>query len=251
MLLLLLPELFPNLTRTELVEFNLTDLFEIRTGIIEDKYSNAVQDNPDLTNKISFLRLSSFNDMNGLIDFDNLGSKKQKSDSNRINTSPENIASKKENEKIPANRLLDKHDFLISTRGIPKGYSLLKSYTIKDIYAVATHHFISLRPRMKLLNMHVPFLHLMLEVMVKMQLRQLFNVRKVQEEGKIASFNSIKINDLSSIKISIPTDMLEQVRLFNEYNILQENLRKAQIKEEEFENQFNEFINFKFPTMNK
>jgi hypothetical protein len=139
---------------------------------------------------------------------------------------------------IKENRILKPHDFLISIRGEPIGYSLLKMDEIKSYNIVSSHYFVKLTPRYPG-KFNIEYLHIILDQFTKHKLVDLFQElqENKKETGKsYASFNSFSVDELKSMKIKYHSHIEKQNEIAE--------LFRAQFEKWHFQNMiFNQFEN--------
>ena len=145
-MLFLAPLYWPN----KVVLKSLHELFELFTGVNEDKYGSEIQIEGEIK-KITLLRLSSINEKeNNTI--------KSKNELEELERDLREMRNKKKgNEYSPMAKaviadekfLLSKNDYLITTRGEVRVVNLKVTFENHDIpnEVVPTQHFICLRPR--------------------------------------------------------------------------------------------------------
>jgi hypothetical protein len=200
----------------------LGDLFDVNMGIIEDRYQKMTKEGSDVyvlnlksfTNNDSVKETQFINryDQYNLLDFKKVLSTKGKSDKNSVT-----FLEDAEKPFISEKKLLTKNDYLITIRGQPKGYSILRSYENKEFKGrfpniVATNHFVRLRPKI-VLDMHIPYLHLLLDSIVENQLRNLFEQKKenLPKDKKYGVFNSFSVEELKEMQITFSRDVNQQI----------------------------------------
>lgn len=212
----------------------LGNLFDIRLGLIEDRYLHLTRENKQ---PVYFITAKSFTDVPNkkrediylsnsleqlkqldpewtkLINNNDLAKKNQLKDLDEKGIIDENKSYIKES------RLLKNHDFLISIRGEPNGYSLLNIAEIEKYNFVPSHYFVRLNPRYPG-NFHMEYLHLIIEQFIKHKLVESFeNMRnKTKEMGKsYATFNSFSIEELKEETIRYHSSIEQQMEITAEY----------------------------------
>ncbi|MFN6373922.1 MAG: hypothetical protein ACK4YD_02035 [Chitinophagia bacterium] len=248
-----------NEEETDLPEADKTDtlenLFDIRLGLIEDRYLHLTKEKQE---PIYFITAKSFA---------NVPEKERVKDYNdsklielrQVKTllsswikKLENGILKAENDKkdrdemgnllsektyIKEKRLLEKEDFLIAIRGEPRGYSMFHLQDVFENYNIVyTHYFVRLRPRDNF-GFDTEYIHLILEQLTKRKLVEEF--RKILADKGLksyASFNSISIDRLRSTKIKYHPEKETQIKIIerykNEYDKTQkQNLNFYQLEE--------------------
>jgi hypothetical protein len=232
----------------------LDNLFDIRLGLIEDRYLHLTKEKEE---PVYFITAKSFA---------NIPEKEREKDYNdskllelrQVKTllkkwidKLDNGTLKGENDKkdrdekdkllsektlIKEKRLLGKEDFLISIRGEPRGYSMFHLEDVLEKYNIVyTHYFVRLRPRENF-EFDTEYIHLILEQLTKRKLVEEF--RKILEDKGLksyASFNSISIDRLRSTEIKYHSDKEIQIKIAekykNEYEKTQiQNLRFFQLE---------------------
>ena len=227
-------------------KFHLKDLFDISLGIIPDRkkyYSNdeepiyllnlgaAIDDN----SKKSFLNINRFEDLNRL----NFNEVKK-----NLFVSDDTSTAKK--QYIPQSRILGPTDYIISIRGRPKGFSMLKSINETEIKVAVTNHFIKLTPRLPYQNMSIEYLHLLLDIIVEQFISEKFTEKKLEEENigkKYSNFNSFNVQSIRDTIITIPVSKQDQVDIYNTFMKNYNNLLEESMKIEKFRTEvYNETI---------
>ena len=201
--------------------YTIHDLFDVNLGLIEDRYLKLTKNDNE---PIMFLRLSSFIDdetrksklyLNtyeklNIIDMKAVISKHKEYEEKNLDNSKKGF--------IPDQKVLKDVDYLISLRGRPKGYSMLKSIKDNQHKLVSSNHFIHIRPRQtQIEEMYVPYLHLILDMLVEKKINADFEDKKVIEDAlnkKYSAYNSFRIQDLRDMEISIPRTKLEQKKAY-------------------------------------
>jgi hypothetical protein len=128
---------------------------------------------------------------------------------------------------VSKNKILNKEDYLIYTKGVPKGFSMLNNSISESKNLVASHQFICLRPRTELIEVHLPYLHLILDVFVEKKLDQIFKEKEDIKGNKYGSFNSITIKEISKIELTILKSVDSQKKVFDQYNKIKEEVEVA------------------------
>ena len=212
----------------------LGNLFDIRLGLIEDRYLHLTKESKE---HVYFITAKSFTDVPNkkrediflsnsldqlkrldpewtkLISNNELAKKNQEKDLDEKG----NIDEKKNH--IKESRFLKNHDFLISIRGEPNGYSLLNVTEIKKYNFVPSHYFVRLSPRYPG-NFHMEYLHLIIEQFIKHRLVERFeDMRlKTKEKGKsYAAFNSFSIEELKEETLRYHSSIEQQKEITDEY----------------------------------
>ena len=241
MLLLLLNNLF-DLPKGD-QNYRLRDLFEINIGLIEDKFNKMTIESKE---EVMFINLKAAEDDNRQISKLTLIDYHTTNLIDYIELEKKNLPIKIDSSKlgVPDDRVLTSSDYLISIRGRPKGFSISKSLDPNKRKLVASHHFIQIRPMALISHMHVPYLHLLLDIILEMEVHQKFEDKKEEEEingKKYSAFNSFKVNDFREIKINITTDVKLQNETYDNFiyqydKFLNANLEFEKIKESLYKN---------------
>jgi hypothetical protein len=227
-------------------KIKLDDIFSIKTGLLElpgEEYYSLDSSGNEVNVRI--LRMGSFDSSlrkikpihelekaeQRLVEF-----RKQREKRYNLGKNKKTEFHKKEKKLIDFDKLIDKDDYVINTRNLGEdviinGYSLLKSLTAQELHELGplaiSHHFIVLRPRKSMLNLHVPFLHMMLDIVVDKVLPSM-----------VSSLGVIKSRQLKDLEIEIPLDFNEQKALHEQYQILENECEKAGRALEDFKKSF-------------
>ena len=241
MLLLLLNNLFEMPKGDQ--NYRLRDLFEINIGLIEDKFNKMTIESKE---EVMFINLKAAEDDNRQISKLTLIDYHTTNLIDYIELEKKNLPIKIDSSKlgVPDDRVLTSSDYLISIRGRPKGFSVSKSLDPNKRKLVASHHFIQIRPMALISHFHLPYLHLLLDIILEMEVHQKFEDKKEEEEingKKYSAFNSFKVNDFREIKIKITTDVKLQKETFDNFiyqydKFLNANLEFEKIKESLYKN---------------
>ena len=164
--------------------FSLEDLYEINYGLLESRYYNKVKTVNDELLEVVILRQNSIRQEDGKIEL-------KKSEEN-IETELEKLNKEEKNKGgknfIPEKYLLKKNDCLINTRGIPRLITLTDEYLDGDMKFVASHNFITLRPKIAILSalqIDISFLQEMLDIIVNKKIKTRYvNREKIINEIK-------------------------------------------------------------------
>jgi hypothetical protein len=145
-----------------------------------------------------------------------------------------------ENPAIPNHKLIRNTDYLITLRGRPKGFSMLKSIEPNHPKLASSNHFIHIRPRQtQIESMHIPYLHLLLDILVEKKIYTIFEEKKKNEDTlgrKYSAYNSFRIQDLRDMKISILKNIEDQKRVFDLFEKKYDELLSANLNIESFVN---------------
>lgn len=216
-MLLLLPLLDPIIAELDKSnkQIKLDDIFQINIGVMDEAGAEYYVDNAQIKeNRVRILRMGSFDPI-----------KKRLKTPAQLDEGDKNLKDIRKQrlkkitsfkKEIAASKLLSKNDYIINTRGVKEypitGYSMLENLGESAEHGIgkvaASHHFIVLKPRTTALKMHIPFLHLMLDVLVE-------NYLKEMAEGlKKGIFKS---KDLKNMTFNVPLDFDAQVNTVNRY----------------------------------
>lgn len=227
-------------------KIKLDDIFSIKTGLLElpgEEYYSLNSTGNEVNVRI--LRMGSFDSSlrkikpihelekaeQRLLEF-----RKQRERRYNLGKNKKTESHKKEKKLIDFDKLIDKDDYVINTRNLGEdviinGYSLLKSLTAQELRElgplVISHHFIVMRPRKSMINLHVPFLHMMLDIVVDKVLPSM-----------VETLGVIKSRQLKDLEIEIPLDFNEQKALHEQYQILENECEKASRALEDFKKTF-------------
>lgn len=190
--------------------FSIGDLFEVFNGVLEDRHLPLVA---ETNSEINFIRVNSFSDSNVLFDKQKLGEiqlgqvkKKENLFTNTYDRKPVNYK-----------KVLIKEDYILYTRGIPRGFSMLNAPIGNELNVVATHQFICLRPRTKLMEVHLPYLHLVLDLFVEKDLKKLFDSKLIQSGDKYSVFNSVSIKEIRDMELTILKLVSGQKKVYDRF----------------------------------
>lgn len=202
-------------------------IFNITTGVIEDRYGNTyIKDKQE--KKLWFLHMGDMDSDKRIINFDELEENEK-----RLNEKREARAAIKptinlveRNElKINENKFLHSSDYLISCRGKTIGYSMLNheqneanQIIYKGSCILPTHHFLVLRPR-STSQQDIKYLHFVLDMYVE----HVLSVEKINK-------NILSKADIENREIKIIYNHQKQEDFINTYNQLQEEARLVQEK---------------------
>ena len=188
-------------------------------GLIEDRYYKRTKTNPE---KVAFLRIGSFKlndeekdernlseyELRNIIDVEKIQEQAQKTEKKED--------TKEKKSFIHEKRILTKDDYLFSIRGNPQGYSMLRSFERQYMRLVASHHFVQVRP-LPGVDLHMPFIHLLFDLIVEFKLAEKFNVKRdasSQKGEKYGVFNAFRIDDIREMKIRFPGNKEDQVHAY-------------------------------------
>jgi hypothetical protein len=235
-MLLLIPRHFlecPHIPEADADDI-LDNLFDIRLGLIEDRYLHLTNDArqpvyfitgkaftniPDFKGKMTFV----YNEWEQLNDLDPDWIKSIEDGTMQIKNQEKDLdeTGKLSERKgyIKEKRLLRQSDFLISIRGLPRGFSLLKFDQLKKHHIVPSHYFVKLSPRYPG-EFNLEYLHIILDQFTKHELVNSFLElqKKTKEIGKsYALFNSFSIENLKKQKIKYHSKLTEQDEIAQMY----------------------------------
>jgi len=210
----------------------LDDLFDIKLGMIEDRYHPYTSEGSE---KVGFLSISSFEDVDGKDAQEDETDEQQfnQIDEVKVKRSLEKQKEKKvtQNPKkqavplsyISENRLLQRNDYLISMRGFPTGFSLYNTKLINSgqYRLVASNHFVQLRPRTPE-DVYVPYLHLLLDLLVQHHLLPSFKVKleelKASGTTGYGVINPFSVRELRQMKLHLPKNKYIQKEIHDKYS---------------------------------
>ncbi len=215
----------------------LEDLFDISTGVIESKYKQVISGNPDEGKKESeqkpvvFVRLGSLDHKNSIIKIDEDLKKYNDSYSKDVIT---------DGVEIPYTKVLRPNDYLINMRGLPKGFSMLKTFEHDTLgYYVPNNQFVVLKPRVDLPYLD-KYLHLILDLILMPFLE--LEYYKEKSHQKSPSFNSFKITKVVEFKIKLLKDIEDQKKVVENLLKCLGDLREAENKLKDETDAFAEFF---------
>lgn len=217
----------------EFKEYSFRDLFDLQTGIVEDKYLPKSAKNKY---NIEFLKINSFNEDGSLAEImkSPIAQKKFGKVGNATN------AKKNELKEVSEEKIIQENDFLIYTRGKPRGFSAHKFSKDLNPKYVATHHFIYLRPRLNVLDINLSYLHLMVDLFIQKQLTENYERKIIKNKSSQNIGNSISIKELKDLKIKLLKDRSAQDQVVEEYKLklqqYQESLKSLETLENEIYN---------------
>jgi hypothetical protein len=191
--------------------FTTGDLFEVYNGVIEERHLPIVA---ETNTELNFIRINSFTE-NGV-----LHNKIRLRELQDIQTNKREVPFKKHGDKKTINKkkILRDADYIIYTRGVPRGFSMLKSEIDDDLNVVATHQFICLRPRTNLIDFFLPYLHLVMDLFVDRDLKKIFDSKLKLNGEKYGVFNSIGIKEIKDIEITMLKLVDSQRKAYERYD---------------------------------
>lgn len=228
----------------------LDNLFHISTGLLEDKHERFIEQNNE-QRKVWFLHMGDMRANEGLIDFENLANNEEDLIQNRLKREKKKIATKKDTSDDPIDlipitekRLIQPTDYLLCVRGVPAGYSMIKSMNelkkykqFENFSAVATHHFIIFKLRDNYSNMNIHYIHLILDSIVKNELLDLYNSKKNGLVSKnLATSNNKQsviitgIKEIKDIKAKVFKRLEKQDEIVSLHNEIMDATKKIEEK---------------------
>ena len=235
-MLLLIPKEILELPKIPIADADdtLDNLFDIRLGLIEDRYFHLTEDSKqpvyfitaksftNIPNKKKVSR-PSYNELHQLKTLDPTWIASIKSGILQIDNEKKDKGEpgKRSMQKryIKENRILKQHDFLISIRGEPIGYSLLNMQRLLEYNMVPSHYFVRLSPRYPN-KFNLEYLHLIMDQFTKHILGEVFEdlEKSTKQQGKsYAAFNSFSVEELKYQKIKYHSSIEEQNKLTDLY----------------------------------
>jgi len=193
------------------ITFTIGDLFEIYNGVIEERHLPIVAEN---NSDLNFIRINSFTE-NGV-----LHDKIRLRELQELHTNKREDNFKKLPDKKPINekKKLRNSDYIIYTRGMPRGFSMLKSEIDDNLNVVATHQFICLKPRTNIIEVYLPYLHLVMDLFVDRDLKKIYESKLKLNGEKYGIFNSIGIKEIKDIEITILKLVDGQRKAYEKYD---------------------------------
>ena len=262
MLLLLIPP-------EDNLNIKLDNLFHISTGILEDKHERFIEIDQQ-KQKVWFLHMGDMISTENIIDFENLSKNEIDLIKNRERREQKKNKSKLDKKDeikaalipIDEKKLIQSTDYLLCARGIPAGYSMIDSIKEskkyenfkENFYAAATHHFIVFKLRDTYEYMNIPYLHIMLDILVKTKLLEIYKLKKANGDKDSIGSNDkntpaviiTSIKEIKDIQITIPFSP-DQVKTYErQEKFLQTHFKmllQAKRQEEELNNYLNAIAN--------
>lgn len=194
----------------ETKEYLFNDLFEMLTGVVDSK--GALRTSEDHSD-IAILRINSFTDEGALIENIETGTDTNSASKSGAGKGDIILSA----NTISESKIITRNDFIIYTRGLPKGFSALRFVKTEEDRFAASHHFIYLRPRLGLINIYVPYLHLMLELFVKKDLAEIYKQKAIDNRSTQPAGNSISVKELKNLKITLLTGFDAQKKVVEKY----------------------------------
>lgn len=218
--LLLMDQIVLGSEGKETKAFLIKDLFEVFSGIVEDNHLPVLEGTQD---EITFLRINSLQDQKFKYRRFELVESYKSKDSVVELIKQDSIQKK----AVKKSKILNKADYLIYTRGTPKSFSMLNNSISESKNLVASHQFICLRPKMELIDIYLPYLHLVLDVFVEKNLDQICKTKEEIKGAKYGAFNSITIKELGKMELVILNSVDSQKKVFEQYNKIKEEVEVA------------------------
>jgi hypothetical protein len=100
---------------------------------------------------------------------------------------------------------------------MPRGFSMLNAPIGNELNVVATHQFICLRPRTKLIEVYLPYLHLVLDLFVEKDLKKLFDSKLIKSGDKYSVFNSVSIKEIRDMELTILKLVSGQKKVYDRF----------------------------------
>jgi hypothetical protein len=239
-------------------KWKISDLFDVTSGILEERYLDFYINEAGVKQEVNFIRMdtirgneNTFKLPDGREKIDSALEEKAKVISE---DNPKKSNRVKVNQKeIPLEKILKPDDYLISTRGDPRGISLMnyESTLFSDIYSnlVPTHHFIVLRPKAAIIKnklISIQLLHLMLNLVVenvfktnyaekieeikKQKQAQAVKNKNIIRRSAASFFASVKVDEIKERELNLPNSHETQYAVFNKLKELEEEKRRAEMK---------------------
>lgn len=190
--------------------FQVGDLFEVRYGVPELRYSKEMPHGVD-RKEVIFLRPSMLREIDGTL-------KSLEEIRNIPDRERERMVSAA--MKLPPvnqKHILQKHDLLINTKGTPRLIDIFDGITDFDIQFVPTTHFFVLSPKANVLNaLHIDleFLKYALKHVVKTDLFSIYETQKLQQAEKIYEIRSTnKARSSTSILPALQKEQLMKLKI--------------------------------------
>ena len=235
-------------------KWKISDLFDVGSGLLEERFLNYYINESGEKQEIGFIRMDFIRGIDDALELPeqrkkierNLEEKSKKIREDKPTKSERTKALQKE---IPFEKILRRDDFLISTRGEPKGISLLDyEYTLYN-NLVPTHHFIVLRPKAALIRSNmisIELLHMMLKLIVekifkenyeekikeikKHKQEQVSENKNIVRRSAASFFASVKVDEVKEKEICLPVSPIVQNLVLSKLKECEEEKRKAIMK---------------------
>lgn len=239
-------------------KWKISDLFDVTSGILEERYLDFYVNEVGVKQDVRFIRMDTIRENENTIKLPELREKIERnleekakiiSDGKQYKTDRVKVVQK----EIPLEKILKPNDYLISTRGNPRGISL-SDYDFKlysDIYSnlVPTHHFIVLRPKAAIIEnkmISIQLLHLVLNLVVenvfkpnyaekieeikKQKQAQAVKNKNIIRRSAASFFASVKVDEVKERELNLPISPETQNAVFNKLKELEEEKRRAEMK---------------------
>ena len=244
-----------NLPSDNILTITLDNLFHISTGILEDKHERFIELDGELQ-KVWFLHMGDMRSEDGLIDFENLEYNESRLLASRLRREQFLASNKRKVEKnttellpLTSKKLIQSTDYLLCIRGVPTGYSVMRSLknlpsspVFQNFTAAATHHFVIFRLRDNYAHMDVQLIHLLLDTIVKIDLLDLYNKKRQaiedrkrnNDEPSMTPVVITSIREIKDIIIKIPKQIESHGKLIEMHNELIKQAKELREKTERY-----------------
>jgi len=231
--------------------YSVDDLFQVSAGLLEERYEKYIKDDQGQEQPVWFLRMGSFLDSENVIDHLKIEDNENRLNQIRKVRKSNSIQTKESNESklspIDESRILKESDYLICTRGIPRGFSMSKSFNLikqhdkfQNFRAVPVHHFICLRPRLAFENIFIPYLHLAIDAIVQNKVNE---EKTLELKGKkVEGFTS---KWLKEMRVQIPKSKEDQIKQYNAFLERENDIKNRIIAFESYKEEMFNSINKK------
>jgi len=230
--------------------YTIEDLFEVNSGLLEERYTDYYSNEKGEKILVVFIKMLIIKE-DGTIELPDERKiinieqeiKLQKNQESKVNNSAKRNVVRKE---VPKAKILLPEDFLISTRGLPIGISLLEygHDMIKNL--VPTHHLIVVRPKTEAIkknHIYLPLLHLLLSLIVENvynenYLKYIKEAKKIKEieveknkksirRSSSSFFASVKVDEVKKQQFTIPVSYEKQKALYDQMNEIEKKKEEA------------------------
>jgi len=239
-------------------KWKISDLFDVTSGILEERYLDFYVNEVGVKQDVRFIRMDSIRENENTIKLPELREKIERNLEEKAKIIADGKQYKSDRVKvvqkeIPLEKILKPNDYLISTRGNPRGISL-SDYDFKlysDIYSnlVPTHHFIVLRPKAAIIKnkmISIQLLHLMLNLVVenvfkvnyaekikeikKQKQAQALENKNIIRRSAASFFASVKVDEVKERELNLPISLETQNAVFNKLKEMEDEKRRAEMK---------------------
>ena len=234
-------------------KWKIADLFEVNSGLLEERFLNYYTDDSGQKKEIGFIRMDTIRENDDAVELPEQRRKieleLEEKAKRMTDGKPKKTDRIKVQKEIPPEKILKSDDFLISTRGEPKGISLL-NFEFNDFSnLVPTHHFIVLRPNAALIKnkmMSVELLHMMLKLIVEKIFKEKYKekieqIKKHKQEqatenkniirrSAASFFASVKVDEVKEKEINLPVSPEIQKTVLKKLKEYEEEKRNAIMK---------------------